>query len=114
VHHEVGVAHHELVLVGDVVQHRHHVVSLDVERRAALVADEMVMIGSDFGQLVVGAITDPRLLDEVQLFQHLQRPIDRGQAEAGILPPDLAQDVLGAKVFLALPQRIPDQLALHR
>src|SRR2546428_1594056 len=71
VHHEVGVADHELVLVGDVMQHRHHVVPLDVQRGPALVADQVVMLDPLFVQLVVGAVTDPRLLDQTELFQNL-------------------------------------------
>ena len=91
------------MLVRDVVQHRHHVITLDVERRAALVTNQVVMVGPLFGQLVVGAVADAGLLDQTELFQHLEAPVDRRQVEARILPPDLAQDVLGAEVLLALP-----------
>src|SRR2546423_10439712 len=113
VHHQVGVAHHEGVLVGDVVQHGDHVVALDVQRRAALVANQVVMVGALFGELVVGAVPDAGLLDKTELLEDLQATVDRRQVEARILSPDLAQDVLGAEVFLAVPQGIPDQLALH-
>src|SRR5438874_896982 len=58
VHHEVGVAHHEVMLLRDVMQHRHHVIALDVQRRAALIADQVVMIDALFGELVVGAVPD--------------------------------------------------------
>ena len=54
------------------MQHRHHVIALDVERRAALVADQVVMIDALLGQLVVGAVPDPGLLDEAELFQNFQ------------------------------------------
>src|SRR5437870_5142880 len=48
---EVGIAHHELVFIRDMVQHRHHVVALDVQGRTAPVADQVVMIGAFFGEL---------------------------------------------------------------
>src|ERR1700726_685196 len=114
VHHQVGVADHEFVLVRNVMQHRDHVIALDVEGRATLVADQVVVIDAFFGQLVVGAVPDPRLLDETELFQNLERAIDRRQVETRVLAANLAEDVLGAEVLLALAQRVPDQLALHR
>src|SRR6202040_2825395 len=113
-HDQVGVADHEFMLVRDVMQHRHHVIALDVKGRSTLVADQVVVIDAFFGQLVVGPVPDARLLDETELFQHLERAIDRRQVESRVLAANLAEDVLGAEVLLALAQRVPDQLALHR
>src|SRR2546428_1537052 len=61
VHHQVGVAHHEFVLLRDVMKHRHHVVALDVQGGTALVADQVVVVDPLLGELVVGAVPDPRL-----------------------------------------------------
>src|SRR5205809_3111782 len=72
VHDQVGVARHELVFIRDVVQHRDHVVALDVQSRAALIAHEMVVIRPLLGEFVVAAVAKPGLLDEAQLLQHLE------------------------------------------
>src|SRR5260370_26787413 len=72
------------------------------------------MIGPLFGEFVIGAVPDPGLFDETELFEHLERPVDRREVEARVLPSDVAQDVRSAEVLLALPQGVPDQLALHR
>jgi len=76
------------------------VVALDVERRTTLVADQVVVIGPLFGELIVGAVPDARLLDETELLQHLEASVHRCQVEARVLPPDLGEDVLGAECFL--------------
>src|ERR1700736_3362891 len=69
---QVGVADHEAMLVGDVMQHRDHVVALDVEGRAALIANQVVMVGPLLRQLVIGTVADPGLLDEFQLLQYVE------------------------------------------
>ena len=82
--------------------------------RAAALADE-VMVHRRGGDLVVGGdAREPRLLDELETDQQLERAVDRGHVDFGQRLLHLGGDLLGGAMAAAAAHRLPDGHALWR
>jgi hypothetical protein len=101
-----------VLLPQGVVKGGQHLV-IQLQHLSALLADEVVMSPLT-GQFVTDApAAQVNLIDDVQLFQQLQRAVDCGDVDAGVAGPHPGIDVLSADVALAFVDGLQHHLPLR-
>ena len=90
-------------------------VVLELDDEAAAVADQMVVVGPPFGDLVQRLTgTEVARRRDAGLLEQLDRPVDRRQADARMLAPRRRQQILQRDVPRRTQKRVDDRLALLR
>ena len=104
----------EVPAPSELVVHRRQQLVAEVPHRPTPGADEVVVCGLGRHLVVAGVALQPRLHDEIETHEQLERAVDGGDVDVGHRAPHLGRHFLGGHVPTRAAQHLPDEVPLRR